>query len=122
MFQNKNLVLFVISVSFNKLTEKNIVFQLCFSRKNTITLGQATAKGFTLGREISVDSLATSLSMECGLICAALANGYYVMINSLVKNSKPLKLCDYDPRDKPRVAHVKKVSRYVSKSCHVKVR
>jgi len=86
--------------------------QFSFSRKTSIHLGQATVKGFNLTREIGVESVALSLSMESGLICAALANGYYIMLNTFLKNSKPIQLCSFDTKDKPQVVHVKKVSVY----------
>lgn len=87
-----------------------LYFQLCFSRKNFINLAQATEKGFNLKREINVDVFAMDLCMESGLICAALANGYYIMLNAAQRSGKPIQLCMYDPQKKPSVSHVNKAS------------
>lgn len=95
-----------------------LLLQFCFCRKTSIQLGQATGKGVSLKREITVDSVALTLSMESGLICAALACGYYVMLNASIKNSKPIQLCTFDIRDKPLAIHVKKVVR-LGKFCAV---
>jgi hypothetical protein len=62
-------------------------------------------------KEISLDSMAISLAIEAGLVCAALSTGRYIFINSLAQKKTVQELCEFDPKEVlPKVVHVGKVS------------
>lgn len=88
-----------------------IVVQLCFVKKKSIVVAQASEKGFNTMKEITLDGLTISLAIESGLCCVALSTGKYVFVDTMAQRKSVQDLCEFDPKDVlPKVVHVGKVS------------
>jgi hypothetical protein len=73
-------------------------------------VAQASEKGFTFIKEISLDSLSLCVAIESGLCCVALATGKYVFVNTTSQRKSVQDLCEFDPKEVlPKVVHVGKV-------------
>jgi hypothetical protein len=86
-----------------------IIFQLCYVKKKSIFVAQASEKGFNTTKEIGLDALTICMAIESGLCCAALATGKYVFVNTMAPRKSVQDLCEFDPKEvQPRVVHVGK--------------
>ncbi|OXA64944.1 Transforming growth factor-beta receptor-associated protein 1 [Folsomia candida] len=84
---------------------------LCFVKKKSIIVAQASETGFNIVKDISLDALTISLAIESGLCCVGLATGKYIIVNTMAQRKTMQDLCEFDPKEVlPKVVHVGKVS------------